>query len=195
MIALHGSAGIFLRGIMNKNGFNIARIIANTICLLLAGVVIILVYVSGIFNNIKNAIPTYIALVTILAGIPTLMSVGNNMIVKQDSKIALQVLYNQPVSFNKKAIIWGYIIMFFPMYLFVFASLLIPYDSGIWAMFFIPGSAILFTISKLKKEMLSPFKMSKRKYSLIHAGTYLLTAVAGFALRFAVILPLTERLS
>jgi hypothetical protein len=116
---------------MNKKGFNVARIIVNTVCFLLAGVVILLIYVSGIFDNIKNAIPTYIVLVLILAGIPALMSLGNKMIVKEDSKIALQVLYNQPVSFNKKAIIWGYIIMFFPMYLFIFASLLIPYDSGI----------------------------------------------------------------
>jgi hypothetical protein len=99
------------------------------VCFLLAGVVILLIYVLGIFDNIKNAIPTYIVLVLILAGIPALMSLGNRMIVKEDSKIALQVLYNQPVSFNKKAIIWGYIIMFFPMYLFIFASLLIPYDS------------------------------------------------------------------
>lgn len=180
---------------MNKNGFNIVRIIVNTVCFLLAGVVILLIYVSGIFNNIKNAIPTYIVLVLILAGIPALMSLGNKMIVKEDSKIALQVLYNQPVSFNKKAIILGYIIMFFPMYLFIFASLLIPYDSIIWAMFFIPGSLILFTISKLKKEMLSPFKMSKRRYSLIQTGTFLLVTLVGFVLRFAVILPLVEKLS
>ena len=180
---------------MNKKGFNIVRIIVNTVCFLLAGVVILLIYVSGIFNNIKNAIPTYIVLVLILAGIPALMSLGNRMIVKEDSKIALQVLYNQPVSFNKRSIIWGYIIMFFPMYLFIFASLLIPYDSGIWAMFFIPGSLILFTISKLKKEMLSPFKMSKRKYSLIQTGTFLLVTLMGFVLRFAVILPLVEKLS
>ena len=180
---------------MNKNGFNVVRIIVNTVCFLLAGVVILLIYVSGIFNNIKNAIPTYIVLVLILAGIPALMSLGNRMIVKEDSKIALQVLYNQPVSFNKRSIIWGYIIMFFPMYLFIFASLLIPYDSGIWAMFFIPGSLVLFTISKLKKEMLSPFKMSKRKYSLIQTGTFLLVTLMGFVLRFAVILPLVEKLS
>ncbi len=180
---------------MNKKGFNIVRIIVNTVCFLLAGVVILLIYVSGIFNNIKNAIPTYIVLVLILAGIPALMSLGNKMIVKEDSKIALQVLYNQPVSFNKRSIIWGYIIMFFPMYLFIFASLLIPYDSGIWAMFFIPGSLVLFTISKLKKEMLSPFKMSKRKYSLIQTGTFLLVTLMGFVLRFAVILPLVEKLS
>ena len=180
---------------MNKKGFNIVRIIVNTVCFLLAGVVILLIYVSGIFDNIKNAIPTYIVLVLILAGIPALMSLGNRMIVKEDSKIALQVLYNQPVSFNKRSIIWGYIIMFFPMYLFIFASLLIPYDSGIWAMFFIPGSVVLFTISKLKKEMLSPFKMSKRRYSLIQTGTFLLVTLVGFVLRFAVILPLAEKLS
>ena len=62
-------------------------------------------------------------------------------------------------------------------------------------MFFIPGSVVLFTISKLKKEMLSPFKMSKRKYSLIQTGTYLLVILVGFVLRFAVILPLVEKLS
>ncbi len=180
---------------MNKKGTDIFRIVSNIACFLLAGVVIFLIYVLGIFNNIKNAIPTYITLVLILAGIPTLMSIGNNMIVKQDSKISLQVLFNQPVSFNKKAVIWGYFIMFFPIYLFIFASLLIPYDSGIFAMFFIPGSAILLTISKLKKEMLTPFKISKRKYSLIHTGAYLLVIITGFTLRFAVILPFVENLN
>jgi len=175
-----------------SNKINIVRLIINILAFVLAAVLIIGFFASGFINQIKQAIPVYIGIVIVLAGIPSLMALGNRMIIKQDSIISTQILFNQPISFNKRPVIWGYVIMFFPLYLFILGTLLLPYDS-IWIMFFIPSSVITFVLSRLKAEMLTPFKISRRKYKLCHFGAYSFSIITGVALRFTLIIPLIER--
>lgn len=175
----------------SRDSFNIVRIIINTICFVLAAILIIGFLASGFINQIKQAIPVYIAIVAVLAGIPALMATGNRIIIKQDSIISTQVLFNQPIRFNKKAVIWGYVVMFFPLYLFILSTLLLPFE-GAWVVFFIPASVITFVLSKLKSDMLNPFKISKRKYSLCHFGAYALSVIVGAIIRFTVIIPWME---
>ena len=174
---------------MKGNGVNIFRLIVNIICFALAGIIIAALIMTGAFDNMKDAIPFYIAIIVILAGVPAFMALGNKMIIKQDSIIEAQIRFNQPVSFSKRSVILGYVIMFSPLYLFILASLLVPFEGGGWAIFFIPASVITFVLSKLKEEMITPFKIPKRKYKLSHLGAYALSVLIGALLRFTVILP------
>ena len=176
------------------NGFSIVKLIINTVCFLIAGCVILALISLGAIDKIKQALPVYIGIVVILAGIPALMAFGNRMIIKEDEKISLQAHFNKPVSFIKKNVILGYVIMFFPLYLFILATLIIPFESA-WAIFLIPASVITFVLAKLKGEMLSPFKISKRKYILFHFGAYAASVIIGILLRITVILPYIEALN
>ena len=178
----------------SKNGFSIVKLIINTVCFLIAGCVILALISLGAIDNIKQALPVYIGIVVILAGIPALMAFGNRMIIKEDEKISLQAHFNKPVSFIKRNVILGYIVMFFPLYLFILATLLIPFEGG-WAIFFIPGSVITFVLSKLKAEMLSPFKIKKKNYNICHFCAYAFSVIIGALLRFAVIIPYMEALN
>ena len=173
------------------NGFSIVKLIINTVCFFIAGCVILALISLGAIDQIKQALPVYIGIVVILAGIPALMAFGNRMIIKEDEKISLQAHFNKPVSFIKKNVILGYVIMFFPLYLFILATLLIPFESA-WAIFLIPASVITFVLAKLKGEMLSSFKISKRKYTLCHFGAYAASVIMGALLRFTVIIPWME---
>ena len=185
-----------MRGIMNGNGsFNIFRLIVNIVCFAIAGIIIVALLMTGALDNMKEAIPFYIAIVIILAGIPAFMALGNRMIIKQDSIIEMQTRFNQPVKFSKRSVILGYGIMFSPLYLFILGSLLIPFEGGAWAIFFIPASVITFVLSKLKGEMLAPFKISKLKYRCCHLGAYAICVLSGILLRIAVILPYIESLN
>ncbi|MBQ8393189.1 MAG: hypothetical protein IJX51_05390 [Clostridia bacterium] len=85
--------------------------------------------------------------------------------------------------------------MFSPLYLFILGSLLVPFEGGAWAIFFIPASVITFVLSKLKGEMITPFKISKRKYRLCHFGAYAICVLLGALLRIAVILPYINSLN
>ena len=174
-----------------KGRIDIFRIVVNLLCFAAAGVVVLLVALSGIFDEIINAVPVYIALVLFLGGVPAIMAWGNRMIKKQDDTISLQVLYNQPKSFNKKAVIFGYVLMFLPLYLMLTAVVLIPH--GIFVAFYIPISIMTIIAIKSKKDMLETFNISKKKYALIHTLSFLASIVLGFTLRFRVILPLAEK--
>ena len=77
-----------MRGIMSRNGsFNIFRLIVNIVCFAIAGIIIVALLMTDALDNMKEAIPFYIAIVIILAGVPAFMALGNRMIIKQDSII------------------------------------------------------------------------------------------------------------
>ena len=177
-----------------KNNFSIFKIIINGVCFALAAFLLIGFFASGAINDYKQAIPVYIGIVIVLAGIPALMAAGNRLVIKEDEKISIQALHNVPISFSKRNVIIGYIVMFFPLYLFILSTLLLPFEGG-WAVFFIPASVITFVLSKLKAEMLSPFKITKKRYNLAHFGAYAFSVIAGAIIRFTVIIPYIESLN
>ncbi len=110
-----------------KDKISIFKIIVNIICLALAGVIVLVFISLGDFNDIKTAVPLAIACMVFLGGVPAIMSTGNKMVKKQDEAISTQVYFNQPKSFNKRSVIFGYVLMFLPLYVFLFAVILIPH--------------------------------------------------------------------
>ena len=117
-----------------------------------------------------------------------------NINIQEGNAITIFNLIRRYISFIKRNVILGYIVMFFPLYLFILATLLIPFEGG-WAIFFIPGSVITFFLSKLKAEMLSPFKIKKKNYNICHFCAYAFSVIIGALLRFAVIIPYMEALN
>jgi hypothetical protein len=174
-----------------KDKISIFKIIVNIICLALAGVIVLVFISLGDFNDIKTAVPLAIACMVFLGGVPAIMSTGNKMVKKQDEAISTQVYFNQPKSFNKRSVIFGYVLMFLPLYVFLFAVILIPH--GIYVAFFLPISVMIIIISRMKRSMLESFNMSKRKYSLVQALVFVLTIAVAFIVRNQIILPLAEK--
>ena len=170
---------------------DILRIVVNCVCFLVAGLIVLLLALAGIFDNIAHAVPMYIGLVLLLGGVPAIMAAGNRMIKKQDDIISLQVHFNQPKSFNKRSVILGYVLMFLPLYVFLTATILIPH--GIFVAFFIPISVMTFMIIRMKRAMLDTFNISRKKYGLIHTISFIFSIILGFILRSTVVIPLFEK--
>ena len=175
-----------------KRKFDILKLVVNILCFGVAALVVGLVMISGIFDNIKHAIPTYICLVLVLGGIPAIMATGNRMVKKQDEIISVQVHHNCPINFSKKAVIIGLILMFLPLYLICGAFILIPH--GIFAAFLIAITVMLIVLSRMKEPMLQSFKIAKWKYRLCHIGAYIISIAIGAVIKVTVILPLVEKM-
>jgi len=174
-----------------KRKIDFLRIIVNGVCFLAAGLIVLLLALSGLFDNIVHAVPMYIGLVLFLGGVPAIMAAGNRMIKKQDDAISTQVYFNQPKSFNKRSVILGYVLIFLPLYVFLTSTILIPH--GIFVAFFIPISVMTFMIIRMKRAMLDTFNISKKKYGLIHTASFIFSIILGFVLRSTVIIPLIEK--
>lgn len=177
---------------MKRNRPNVLRLVVNLVCFALAAIIIFLVMISGVFESIKHAIPMYIGLVAFLGGFPAIMAIGNRMIKKQDEIISIQLLHNAPVNFSKRSVIFGYVLMFLPLYIFILAIIMIPYN--IWIAFFIPICVFTFVIVKMKEPMLHTFKLSVKKYRLIHFAAFLFCVILGAILRILVIAPLVKEM-
>ncbi len=192
MIVLHGSAGFYFKEQTMKRRFKLGRFIKNLFFLILSAILVFVIYVLGIFENLKHAIPLYTVLLIMLCGLPLFMGYGYKIIRKQDEIISLQVLHNQPIKFNRHAVIVGYLMMFSPLYALIFLTLLIPFDTLIWLALYIPFSVMNIAISKIRQTDISAFGMSVKKYKLYHLIAFLSCTCSGLLLRIFVVMPLLD---
>ena len=172
--------------------FDLGRFVKNLFFIALSGILVFVVHILGIFRHATNALPLYTVLLFILCGLPLFMGYGYRIIRKQDEKISLQALHNEPIKFKKYAVVIGYIMMFSPLYSLIFLTLLIPFDTLIWLALYIPFSIINITISKMRRADISAFGMSLKRYRLYHMIAFVSCTCAGLLIRIFVVMPLLD---
>ena len=175
-----------------KKNVSIVRRIVNIICFLLSFVIVLYIISSGMIKVIADALPIYAGLMVIFIVFPSIMATGNHMVKKQNEIISTQVMHNCPVRIDKGKVVFGYILMFFPLYAFITASIFIPH--GIFIAIFIPMAVITSVLKKMKRPLfVDTFRMSAKKYKRAHIWALVASVIVGFTVRFAVIIPLAAK--
>lgn len=175
-----------------KKDVSIARRVVNIICFVLSFIIVLYIISSGMIDVIMDALPIYAGLMVIFIVLPSIMATGNHMVKKQNEIISTQVMHNCPVRIDKGKVVFGYILMFSPLYTFITASIFIPH--GIFIAIFIPMAVITSVLKKMKRPLfVDTFRMSAKKYKRAHIWAFVASVIVGFTVRFAVIIPLAAK--
>ena len=175
-----------------KKDVSIARRVVNIVCFVLSFIIVLYIISSGMIDVIMDALPIYAGLMVIFIVLPSIMATGSHMVKKQNEIISTQVMNNCPIRIDKRKVVFGYVMMFFPLYTFITSSIFIPH--GIFIAIFIPMVVVTTVIKKMKRPLfVDTFRMSAKKYKRAHTWAFIASLVIGFTVRFAVIIPLADK--
>ena len=163
---------------------SLLRRIINIVCFILGIALLAFIIVNGLMGIFM---PTAIFFLVLLS-IPTAMSVGKGLMMAENEIAINQRRADLPLEFSRKKAIWGYILMFGPLYLLMLACFFFPAYNA-WIVPYIP--IFVYTTISLVLSMYSVenFQFNAKKYKIIHIALYITIFALGLCVRAYIIMP------
>ena len=161
-----------------------ARKIVNLICFVLGLAIIIATIALGLTKVFLVGAVFFFG----VASVPLLMSIGKNMVIYEKEIAVNQKRAELPLVFDKRKVLFGYILMFAPLYILMMGCFFIPVENA-WAVPYIPLFVFTLISAMLTAHTIDAFEFSMSKYKFVHTFLYIFIIVVGFFVRGLIIFP------
>ena len=163
---------------------SVLRRIINIICFILGAFLLGLVIVNGLLGIFM---PTAIFFFALLS-VPTAMSIGKGMVMAENEIAINQRRADMPLDFNRKKAIWGYVLMFGPLYFLMLACFFFPAYNA-WIVPYIPVFVYTTISAVLSMYSIENFQFNAKKCKAIHISLYIVIFILGLLVRAYIITP------
>ncbi|MBO5286976.1 MAG: hypothetical protein J6B34_02510 [Clostridia bacterium] len=160
------------------------RVALNVIAFILGVSILVLIFANGLGHVFLVGGAFFFGICLI----PTTMAIGKSLVLAQYEIAINQHRSESPLEFNKSRVLWGYFLIFSPLYILMLASFFFPAHTA-WLVPYIPLFVYTVIVILLNSHTVEGFYFSLKKYYLIHLSIYILIFILGCLIRGLIMYP------